>query len=218
MRGAVRALIPAAVAALALAGCSSSSGGGDGADPGKNGDSAPSEAAGNAAGNAAAAKGVTLGGAGSPCELPVTFDLAADWKPQAVTVEPGSDLAALGEQGPVTMVCEVDAKPAGNIGYLRVWQGKASSDTPRAVLEAFVKADPDAGGATYTEAEAGQLPAAEVGYTVSGELLDEPKTEHAFAVTTPEGPVVVHLGGLDSQEHREMLPAYELAKKTLKLG
>ncbi|WP_129263904.1 lipoprotein [Streptomyces sp. M3] len=218
MRGAVRALIPAAVAALALAGCSSSSGGGDGADPGKNGDSAPSKAAGSAAGNAAAAKGVTLGGAGSPCELPVTFDLAADWKPQAVTVEPGSDLAALGEQGPVTMVCEVDAKPAGNIGYLRVWQGKASGDTPRAVLEAFVKADPNAGEATYTEAEAGPLPAAEVGYTVSGELLDEPKTEHAFAVTTPEGPVVVHLGGLDSQEHQEMLPAYELAKKTLKLG
>ncbi|SCK20397.1 hypothetical protein B046DRAFT_06284 [Streptomyces sp. LamerLS-316] len=214
MRGAVRALIPAAVAALALAGCSSSSGGGDGADPGKNGDSAPSEAA----GNAAAAKGVTLGGAGSPCELPVTFDLAADWKPQAVTVEPGSDLAALGEQGPVTMVCEVDAKPAGNIGYLRVWRGKASRDTPRAVLEAFVKADPNAGGATYTEVEAGQLPAAEAGYTVSGELLDEPKTEHAFAVTTPDGPVVVHLGGLDSQEHREMLPAYELAKRTLKLG
>lgn len=105
MRGAVRALIPAAVAALALVSCSSSSGGGDGADPGKNGDSAPSKAAGSAAG-----KGVTLGGAGSPCELPVTFDLAADWKPQAVTVEPGSDLAALGEQGPVTMVCEVDAK------------------------------------------------------------------------------------------------------------
>ncbi|MGP3753018.1 lipoprotein [Streptomyces sp. IBSNAI001] len=214
MRGAVRALIPAAVAALALTGCSSSSGGGDGADPGKNGDSAPSEAA----GGTAAAKGVTLGGAGSPCELPVTFDLAADWKPQAVTVEPGSDLAALGEQGPVTMVCEVDAKPAGNIGYLRVWRGKASGETPRAVLEAFVKADPNAGGATYTEVEAGQLPAAEAGYTVSGELLDEPKTEHAFAVTTPDGPVVVHLGGLDSQEHREMLPAYELAKRTLKLG
>ncbi|MFJ8862161.1 lipoprotein [Streptomyces sp. NPDC102451] len=214
MRGAVRALIPAAVAAVALAGCSSSSGGGDGADPGKNGDSAPS----GAAGSTAAAKGVTLGGAGSPCELPVTFDLAADWKPQAVTVEPGSDLAALGEQGPVTMVCEVDAKPAGNIGYLRVWQGEASGDTPRAVLEAFVKADPNAGEAAYTEVEAGPLPAAEVGYTVSGELLDEPKTEHAFAVTTPDGPVVVHLGGLDSQEHQEMLPAYELAKKTLKLG
>jgi hypothetical protein len=50
------------------------------------------------------------------------------------------------------------------------------------------------------------------------EVLDEQRTESAFAVATPDGPVVVHLGGLDSEEHREMLPAYELAKQTLKLG
>ncbi|WP_405663458.1 lipoprotein [Streptomyces sp. NBC_01166] len=215
MRGAGRVLVSAVVATVALAGCSSSSGGGGTvADTGKNGDSAPSEAA----GSAATEEGVTLGGAGSACELPVTFDLAADWKPEAVEIEPGSDLAALGEQGPVTMVCEVDAKPAGNIGYLRVWQGKPSDDAPRAVLEAFVTADPNAGKATYTGFRAGSLAGTEVGYTVDGELLDEPKAERAFAVTTPDGPVVVHLGGLDSQEHQEMLPAYELARRTLKLN
>lgn len=213
MRGAIRALVPAVLTAAALAGCSSPSGG-TGADPGKNGDSAPAKAA----ESGSVEKGARLGGAGSACELPVTFDLAADWKPEAVTVEPGSDLAALGEQGSATMVCEIDAKPAGNIGYLRVWQGKGASTTPRAALEDFVAGDPNASKAAYEEAEAGAVPAAEVTYTVSGELLDEPKTERAFAVSTPKGPVVVHLGGLDSQEHEEMLPAYELARRTLELG
>ncbi|WP_103517521.1 lipoprotein [Streptomyces sp. SM10] len=213
MRGAIRTLVPAVLTAAVLAGCSSS-GGDTAADTGKNGDSAPAKSA----GSAAPAKGGTLGAAGSACELPVTFDLAAGWKPQAVTVEPASDLAALGEQGSATMVCEIDAKPAGNIGYLRVWQGKGPDTPPRAALEDFVAGDPNASKAAYEEAEAGAVPAAEVVYTVSGELLDEPKTERAFAVSTPKGPVVVHLGGLDSQEHEEMLPAYELAKDTLKLG
>ncbi|WP_250290934.1 lipoprotein [Streptomyces atroolivaceus] len=211
MRCAIRALLPAVLATTVLAGCSPASGGGD---TGKNGDSAPAKAA----ESAAPEKGGTLGGPGSACELPVTFDLAADWKPEAVEVDPGSELAELGQQGPATMVCEIDAKPAGNIGYIRVWQGKPSGAGSRTVLEAFVAADTNAGKATYTKVEAGSLTATEVGYTVSGELLDEPKNERAFAVATPDGPVVVHLGGLDSQEHEEMLPAYELAKKTVKLG
>ncbi|MFD4031581.1 lipoprotein [Streptomyces sp. NPDC058637] len=213
MRVTMRTLIPVVLAATAAAGCSA---GGTDADPGKNGDGAPSKAAGTASPQAAA-KGGTLGGAGSACELPVTFDLAADWKPQAVDVDPGSELAvALGQQGSATMVCEIDAKPAGNIGYLRVWRGKGPGTAPRAALEDFVAGDPKASGASYEAMEAGSVEAAEVTYTV--EVLDGRKTESAFAVATPDGPVVVHLGGLDSEEHREMLPAYELAKKSLELG
>ncbi|MEV0007251.1 lipoprotein [Streptomyces sp. NPDC051840] len=212
MRGAIRALVPVVLTTAALAGCSSSTG--SGTETGKNGDTAPPEAA----ETTGAGKGRTLGGPGSGCELPVTFGLAADWKPQAVTVEPGSDLAELAEQGPVTMVCEIDAKPAGNIGYIRVWQGKESGDDPSATLKAFVADEPGAGKAVYTQVKAGALAATEVAYTVDGELLDEPKKERAFAVTTPDGPVVVHLGGLDSDEHEAMLPAYELARSTLKLG
>ncbi|MFB8028222.1 MULTISPECIES: lipoprotein [unclassified Streptomyces] len=212
MRGAIRALVPAVLATAVLSGCSSSAG--TDADAGKNGDTDPVAAA----ESTAAEKGAPLGGAGSACELPVTFDLAADWKPESVEVEPGSEFAALGQQGSATMVCEIDAKPAGNIGYIRVWQGKGASTTPRAALEDFVAGDRNASEAAYEETEAGRVPAAEVTYTVSGELLDEPKKERAFAVATPKGPVVVHLGGLDSQEHEEMLPAYELAKKSLELG
>ncbi|MEU0133471.1 lipoprotein [Streptomyces sp. NPDC006296] len=215
-RETVRALIPAAAAVLALAGCTPSGGGTDtgtgadtGAGTGKNGDDAPA---------ATAAKGVALGGQGSACALPVTFELAAGWKPAAVAVEAGSELAALGEQGPVTLVCEADAKPAGNIGYLRVWRGEPLAGEPRAVLESFVAADPNTSRAAYSEVRAGTLTAVEVRYTVSGELPDEPKPERAFAVATPDGPVVVHLGGLDAQEHEEMLPAYTRARSTLALS
>ncbi|MFF5726610.1 lipoprotein [[Kitasatospora] papulosa] len=215
MRGTVRALVPAVAAALALAGCSPSDGGTDtGAGPGGNAAGSP---AADATG-AAPEKGATLGGKGSACALPVTFDLAVDWKPEAVEVEPGSEFAELGQQGSATMVCEIDAKPAGNIGYLRVWRGRGSGTTPRAALEDFVAGDPNGSRAAYAGIKAGSLAAVEVEYTVNVELLDEKKTEHAFAVSTPDGPVVVHLGGLDSQQHEEMLPAYELAKRTLELG
>lgn len=213
MRYAIRTLVPAVLAAAVSAGCSSSSDGGTDSGTGKNGDSAPAKAS----ESAVAEKGGTLGGPGSACELPVTFDLAADWKPEAVEVDPGSEFAELAQQGSATMVCEIDAKPAGNIGYLRVWQGKGSGTTPRAALEDFVAGDANASKASYEET-GGPVAVVEVTYTVDAELLDDPKAERAFAVATPEGPVVVHLGGLDSQEHEEMLPAYELARKTLKLG
>ncbi|WP_435599173.1 lipoprotein [Streptomyces anulatus] len=238
-RGAVRGLIPAVLAAVALAGCSSSTGAGDRGPGGPAVSSAPAKAAEAGAekpradeaeaeaektGTGAtkvAEKGGQVGGAGSACELPVTFDIAAGWKPRGVTTNPDPELAEaladLSEQGTVKVVCEIDAKPAGNIGFLRVWQGEASEDDPRAVLRAFVADSPiTAEDATYTQAKAGALAAAEVGYTSHSELLDEPKKERAFAVATPDGPVVVHLGGMDTEEHTAMLPAFELAKKTLK--
>ncbi|MEU1216943.1 lipoprotein [Streptomyces sp. NPDC005790] len=214
MRHAIRALLPAALATAVLAGCSSSGGGTDtAADTGGNGDGAPTTAA-----DAAPEKGGTLGGAGSACELPVTFELAPDWKPQPVDFDPASEFAELGQQGSATMVCEIDAKPAGNIGFLRVWQGKGSGTTSRAALEDFVAGDGSASEPSYAATGAGSVAVTEVTYTVTSVLLDEPQTARAFAVATPAGPVVVHLGGLDSQEHEEMLPAYELAKATLKLG
>ncbi|MFD9602193.1 lipoprotein [Streptomyces sp. NPDC057908] len=210
-------MAPAALlATLVLAGCSSASQDA-GAVAEKPAGGKPSQKAG-AAGKTAA-EGGTVGGSGSACPLPVTFDLAASWKPKAVSVDPDSELgAALGVQGRLTMVCEIDAKPAGNIGYLRVWQGEKSGRTPRQVLEAFIADEDGAGKITYTGTGAGDMPATEADYTVSSELLDEPKKERAFAVSTPDGPVVVHLGGLDSREHEAMLPAYELAKKSVRLG
>jgi hypothetical protein len=227
-RGTVRGLIPTVLAAVTLAGCSSSAGAGDERPGGPAVSSAPAKAADRAGTDKAGAdaakvaeKGGRVGGADSACELPVTFDIAERWKPRGVSVdldpELAEELADLTEQGTVKVVCEIDAKPAGNIGFLRVWQGEASEDDPRAVLEAFVADGPTASKAAYTQVTAGALKVAEVEYTGHSELLDEPKKERAFAVTTPDGPVVVHLGGMDSEEHLAMLPAFELAKKTLEL-
>ncbi|WP_344361138.1 lipoprotein [Streptomyces gobitricini] len=157
-------------------------------------------------------KGVALGGRGTPCPLPVTFETAPRWTAEAVTSEFGTL-----DQGPVTLACEIDAKPAGNIGFIRVWTGDAAGATPREVLEGFVGAEKDATKIRYRETKAGALPATEVTLTVSGEFTDGPKPERAFAVATPRGAVVVHLGGLDAEEHGAMLPAYELAKRTAAL-
>ncbi|MFF0078618.1 lipoprotein [Streptomyces canus] len=152
--------------------------------------------------------GGTIGAAGSACELPVTFDIAKSWKAEAVE-------APL-SQGPVSLACEIDAKPAGNIGFLRVWAGKSGDADTRAVLEAFLAAEDGVTKEKYRTFTSGGVSGVEVEYLYSSELLDETKKESAFAVTTADGPVVVHLGGLDTEEHEEMLPAYELARRTLR--
>ncbi|MER5194152.1 lipoprotein [Streptomyces sp. NPDC002755] len=170
-----------------------------------------------------ARRGGSIGASGSACELPVGFDIAEFWKAEAVDAEESSaatgDLADLADaflrQGPVTMACEVDAKPAGKIGFLRVWTGEPGDADARAVLEEFVAAEKGASGARYSTVKAGDITGTEVVYTTTSELLEETKQEHALAVTTSEGPVVLHLGGMDTAEHEAMLPAYELAKSTL---
>ncbi|MET8125719.1 lipoprotein [Streptomyces sp. NPDC005065] len=212
VRNSVRGTVTAVLAAVSVAvtGCTSSAHD----DGGNGGKAAPKPRA----AAQSTMKGGSVGGSGSACALPVTFDLAASWKPEAVQLGEDDALNELIRQGPVTLVCEIDAKPAGSIGFLRVWTGDRTDRTPRQVLEAFLAAEPNAGKITYTDTEAGTLPATEVGYTISSELLDEHRKKRAFAVSTPRGPVVVHLGGLDSEEYEEMLPAYELAKRTVRLG
>ncbi|MEU1224958.1 lipoprotein [Streptomyces sp. NPDC005828] len=158
----------------------------------------------------AAEAAATLGGSGTACALPVSFALAEGWEPKAVKDPENPEFAALTRQGPAVVRCEVDAKPAGNIGYLRVWT--APKGPAWAALEGFVRAEKGSSAVTFRETRAGALPATEVTYTVHD------KEERAFAVATPEGTVIVHLGGLDADEHRAMLPAYELAKSTTKAG
>ncbi|MEU2248538.1 lipoprotein [Streptomyces sp. NPDC019224] len=207
-RRTVHGLVPVLLAAAALTGCSSDTDSGAGAKPEKS--AAPAAKA--------AVKGGTVGNPGSGCELPVTFDLVKDWKPKAVAIDPDSDFAELAEQGPVTMVCEIDAKPAGQIGFLRVWRAKGGDASPRETLKGFVEADENASKATYKQVTTGKQTVTEVTYTLHSELMDENRPARAFALSTPDGPVVVHLGGLDSDEHGEMLPAYELAKRSVRVG
>ncbi|WP_328752592.1 lipoprotein [Streptomyces sp. NBC_00285] len=203
-----RGMAHVALLAGVLTGCSEASEGDDTKASGR--PSATAETSGKDSKNGkAAVTGGTIGAAGSACELPVRFDIAKSWTAEAVE-------APL-RQGPVSLACEIDAKPAGNIGFLRVWtgtSGDADADA-RTVLEAFVAAEDGADKARYRSFRSGELHGVEVEYLYAGELLDEKKEESAFAVVTADGPVVVHLGGLDTEEHEEMLPAYQLAERTL---
>ncbi|MFD7626709.1 lipoprotein [Streptomyces sp. NPDC059851] len=167
--------------------------------------------------------GGSVGGEGTPCRLPVSFDLVQDWKPKAVTHAEDDAFAALFKQGGMTLACEIDAKPAGNLGFLRVWVADEPTGTggARKVLESFMTGEKATGAPVYTELPAGTggaaLPVAEAAYETAP--LDEAKKERAFAVVTPGGAaVVVHLGGLDTGEHDAMLPAYRLAQQSLKPG
>lgn len=244
MQGLRRAAVGAAVTIgviSALTGCSSGGGGGDGSGGKRESGSAGKKAQGteapgteaDAGADTAVAEtsGERIGAKGTKCVLPVTFELARGWKPEAVKLDRGgnqdlNELAKelaeeLGKQGPVTIRCEIDAKPAGNIGFLRVWTGRnaAGGNEPRAVLKAFLADQDGVRKSTYRQVEAGGgLAAAEVDYTVYSKLTEETKQERALAVRTPSGPVVIHLGGMDNDEHKAMLPAYELARTTMAAG
>ncbi|MFE5945788.1 lipoprotein [Streptomyces sp. NPDC056480] len=163
---------------------------------------------------AAATSALTLGGPGTACVLPVSFGVAEKWTPKAVEDPENPEFAALTRQGPATVRCEVDAKPAGHVGFLRVWT--AGKGPARTALEGFVKAEQNTSAVTYKESGSGAGPVTEVTYTVFNKVMEESKEERAFAVSTPKGTVIVHLGGLDTAEHRAMIPAYELARSTLK--
>ncbi|NED37311.1 lipoprotein [Streptomyces sp. SID8499] len=213
--------VPLAVTVLlggALTGCA------DGAEPGGAGASAGGTAtsAGVASSAGVARSGGRVGAAGSACPLPVAFDVAAGWKAKAVdraglgdSAEAGELADALLKQGPVTAACEIDAKPAGNIGFLRVYTAGPAAGDARTVLRAFVAAEGSVSRVTYRAFESGGLSGVEADYLVTDKLLEEKAKKSAVAVSTSKGPVVLHLGGLDTGEHDEMLPAYELAKRTL---
>ncbi|KUJ67077.1 hypothetical protein ACZ90_31945 [Streptomyces albus subsp. albus] len=215
------------VAGAVLTGCSSGDGESDGhgertasAKPTQDKGASGQDATG---GKPAASSGRQIGAKGSACRLPVTFALAASWKPKAVEpAKPDDPLAELTQQGETQLVCEIDAKPAGNVGFLRVWTGpaKAGGGDARKVLEGYLaaKGAGDVRKPKYhqvTVGKKGTLPATEVVYTTYSKLMEESKQERALALMTPGGAVVLHLGGMDSGEHQAMLPAYELAKSSL---
>ncbi|MFE1767088.1 lipoprotein [Streptomyces angustmyceticus] len=162
-----------------------------------------------------------LGDKGTACELPVHFAPETSWKATALTRATVDRMGPLGHQGPLTPACELDAKAAGHIGFLTVWSGTkgaaAPGGSPRALVKTFVAAEHFESNVRIREVKAGGLPAAEADYTVTDLAAGEIRPERALAVMTGHGGVVLHLGGLNAGEHKAMLPAFELAKKTLGL-
>jgi hypothetical protein len=153
------------------------------------------------------------------CPLPISFTLADAWTATPFHFEPGDRVAELFRHGPFDVACEADARPTGDIGFLRVYTSSGPSAGPRGDLMAFVAGENPRGQesgsyriqeTTYTELDLGGYPAAQVVYR-TGEDLD---LAVAFAVAAPRGPVVVQLDGLDAEDLR---PAYELAMRTVRV-
>jgi len=168
----------------------------------------PSSSASTAPGGVVAG---AVGAKGSGCELPVTFTVAEKWKPKAVEVADDDPLAELARKGPLRMACEIDGKPAGHLGFIRVWVDPAATGDARAALQPMLTGEKTR-KVTWTPFTAAGRPAAEVAFEQYRELTEEYAPRRAFAVVTPAGAVVVELGGLDAEEHAAMLPAYELAR------
>ncbi len=170
---------------------------------------------------------MVLGAAGSACELPVTFGLVEDWKPAAVELDGLGELADLYRNGPFEVVCEIDAKPAGDIGFLRVHVAPGRKGSPRSHLETFIAGEaPDARKAgnfevtktEFADVTLGGQAAAEVTYETYNKSMEHESKYSAFAVNTPAGAVVVKLSPFGADEHDNTLPAFDLAKRTLTLA
>ncbi|QLE75629.1 hypothetical protein FGW37_32160 [Streptomyces rectiverticillatus] len=219
MRKLTRSAVSAALTVGVLSGCSSAAEkGGDttreSTAPAET--AAKSERAANNTGKPDAKKVTRIGPAGSACELPVSFELAKAWKPSGLSAEDGKLLAKISGHPAFRGACELDAKPAGNIGFMRVWTTDRTDSSARRTLETYMAEEKDVTEQKISEIKAGDdLPASEVVYTQKSALTDEPRQQRALAVKTPKGVTIVHLGGLDTEEHKEMLPAYELAKKSM---
>ena len=141
-------------------------------------------------------------GPGTPCPAPVAFRTAGKWKPEAVSGD------SLGGGAGTKLLCEVDAEPAGVIGFIRVWS--AESAGYKAALVDVLNATGKPSRSRYRKVVAGGKPALEVWYSSSG------SPGRAFAVRTADGGfVVVNWKGMDAQEHRSGLRAYNLARSSL---
>jgi hypothetical protein len=147
---------------------------------------------------AAAAK---VGGADTACPLPVAMDLPDKWKPNSL--DPG-----LFRQGGLDALCEIDAKPAGAIGFLRVFVGPAAE--PKQALESFVAAQKGARDVQYRDTAVGKGSGAEVTW-----VDEEAGRRRAFAMSTPLKTVVMTAGSIDDSEYEQLLPAFLLAKQSL---
>ncbi|WP_433386839.1 lipoprotein [Micromonospora sp. KLBMP9576] len=161
----------------------------------------------------------TVGGAGTPCPLPVSFPLAKGWKAKAVEVPTGELAELLGDaltkRGGTTARCEVDGRSSGG-GFLRVWATDQPGVAPRAALEAFVAGTEDKlSGQQFREVRAGAFEATEATWLATSTLIDEESRGWALAVRT-EGPtlVITVSEGLIA-ERDDVLPAYRLATRGL---
>ncbi|NYF54517.1 lipoprotein [Micromonospora purpureochromogenes] len=155
---------------------------------------------------APAAAGTTVGPEGSTCPLPITFSVPPKWKVKAVTS--GKDF----QIGPAVPLCEIDAKPAGHIGFLRVWRIEgATPRTPQITLDKFIDDYGPARERQYRRTKAGPLDSFEASWA------GDDGRKRAILVSSLYGKILITLGASDYEELIPILPAYQLAKSSTNL-
>ncbi|TDP98056.1 lipoprotein [Labedaea rhizosphaerae] len=146
--------------------------------------------------------GATIGGTSGPCPLPVTMTIAKGWKAAGVP-------AGTGSMGDAALACEVDAKPAGHLGFLRIYV-TGSPVEPKNLLKAVVAKSKQVNGEQYRESKPG------VELTYLSDVGGDQVRSRAYAATVNGRTVLVVLDAFDSEEYDAMIGAYLLAQHTIR--
>ncbi|GGL98341.1 MULTISPECIES: lipoprotein [Micromonospora] len=165
---------------------------------------------------APAAAGGTVGGPGSGCELPVTFDVVKGRTAKPVSEDGlGQELAKITGATPR---CEIDGRP-DSAGFLRVWTAAQPTVEPRPALEAYLagagQLSSKVTDAQYRTVRAGTFDAVEVSWIATSENLDEKQREWALAVRAGEQTVLLTANESILAEIEDVVPGYRLAARTL---
>jgi hypothetical protein len=143
-------------------------------------------------------------GPGSACPQTLFFDVPAKWKLTGDFSAAGGLIA-----GGLTLVCELDGKPAGVPGIMRVFRGPRGD--LRTVAERF-RADwaPNATGVDYRDTVIG--PGGTSGLEVY--FRNQGHDNREFLVISGELVFLVDWGGFDEEAHAAGMPAYVLARQS----
>ena len=142
-------------------------------------------------------------GPGTQCPNGPKFDIPAKWK-----ASDSSDMG-MAVANTLDLLCEIDAKPAGVLGIMRVFADTTTNTDLRTIGASFV-ADWSKGATEieYRDHKVGAKDGVEVRYRIDGHV------NRAFVVRPAAATIVVHWGGLDDDEHTAGLPAYILARNS----
>jgi hypothetical protein len=149
----------------------------------------------------APAKAAGKVGPGTACPGSFAFDVADKWKLA------GDFPEQLFAVGTFDVVCELDAKPAGVLGIMRVFASTEATDDLKKELEAFIgEYDSKVTDPKFRDVTVGGATAVEVSYGTPEHMA------RAFALKRATTTFVVQWGGVDDDEHTAGLPGYVLAR------